>query len=192
MKYVACFLIAVSASSILLQPAAFAAYGGGWGSSVNATSLTRDLCPDGDKSNSYYDWTCGSETKKHEVAPALDNKEKQETSAVELASPSDTYMKEGMSLEEWIIKKKQELTQKWNDTEKKTIDMPVKYLVVQKKVDSLLSRWDNLSTEKKDAKIKVLVKKIDTLLTSTKLTPRLRMVIEYIQNKSILMSSYTN
>jgi hypothetical protein len=113
-------------------------------------------------------------------------------STVKLASPSDAYMKEGMSLEEWIIKKKQELTQKGDDTEKKTIDMPVKYLVVQKKVDSLLSRWDNLSPEKKDAKIKVLVKKIDTLLTSNKLTPRLRMVIEYIQNKSILMTSYTN
>ena len=192
MKYVACFLIAVSASSVLLQSAAFAAYGGGWWSSVNSTSLTRDLCPDGDKSKSYYDGTCGSETKKHEVAPVADNKEKEEAFAGERVSPNDGYMKEGMSLEEWIMKKKQELTQKGNDTEKKTIDMPVKYLVVQKKVDSLLSRWDNLSPEKKDTKIKVLVKKIDTLLTSKKLTPRLRMVIEYIQNKSILMSSYTS
>jgi hypothetical protein len=118
--------------------------------------------------------------------------DKEEKFTAQTVSPGDTYMKDGMSLEEWIMKKKQELTQEGDDTTKKTIDMPVKYLVVQKKVDTLLSRWDNLSSEKKDAKIKVLVKKIDTLLASNKLTPRLRMVIEYIQNKSILMTSYTS
>lgn len=186
-KWVSLFMLTVLVSSVSIHSTTFAAYGGGW-SSVSSSSnfLSRDVCPNWDASSSYYDGTCWSVSTEHPVADERKEESKEESKETETVVVFESLDE----VEEWIEERKEALQKAIDKSEKQVLNMPIRYRMVQKQVDGIMDAWNVLDKNVRHAKSVKLVKKINVILASKKLPPKLLMIIQYIQDKAVLMTSF--
>lgn len=184
-KWVSWAMLTALMCSVSIHSVTFAAYGGGWSSVSSSSSnnfLSRDVCPNGDASSSYYDGTCWSVSTEHPVADES-KEESKKTEMVVVFESSD-------EAEKWIEERKEVLQKAIDKSEKQVLNMPLRYRMVQKQVDGIMDAWDALDKNVRHAKSVKLVKKINVILASKKLPPKLLMIIQYIQDKAVLMTSF--
>lgn len=179
-------LATVILGSIALTSSTFAAYWwwGGW-SSVGSSSLkntvilSRDVCPSGDYSASYYDWTCWTNP-----TESITNQE---------ITPSTTFAKQAVKKPTPFVFKtetKEKLKEKIAEQQKikkQVIKMPIKYMVVQRKIDTIMTPREFLSSEMKVKKAVTLFEKTELLLEKKSLSPKIEAIIVYLQQKAISM-----
>jgi len=187
MKYMSLSIVAIILASTILQPVTFAAYGWWWSSvSTSNKFLSRDVCPAGDSSSSYYDGTCSSPSLEPENQIVFSTQEyrpaKEQVTGI--LSPED-------ELDTWIVERKIALEKALDKNEQKVLNMPIRYRMVQKEVDTIMSRWGDLDETVRHIKSVKLINKIDLIITSKKLSPKLLTIIKYIQDKAVLMTSFT-
>lgn len=182
-KWISLAVLASLCLSLSMQSATFAAYGGGW-SSVSSSSnfLSRDVCPSGDSSSSYYDGTCGSVEEEH--LSTAEEKEEAVTNQEEISFVSTN------DAEQWIVERKEVLEQAIETNEKKVLNMPLRYRMFQKQVDGIMNTWNDLDWQVRHKKSVKLIKKINVVLASKKLSPKLLTIVQYIQDKAVLMTSF--
>gem|GEM_PF-7000606 len=94
-------------------------------------------------------------------------------------------------LDTWIVERKIALEKALDKNEQKVLNMPIRYRMVQKEVDTIMSRWGDLDETVRHIKSVKLINKIDLIITSKKLSPKLLTIIKYIQDKAVLMTSFT-
>jgi hypothetical protein len=186
MNYVALSVVAMISLSSLAQPVVFAAYGGGWGgssissSSSSTSALKRDVCPDGDKSPTYYDGSCASTRTTPSSEPTFVT---QSVSTTDVVAPTE-------QVEEWIVERKKQLQEAIDKNSQQVMDMPMRYRSIQRKVETIMSKWEDMDTELRHKKSVLLIKKISKLIESKNLPPKLLITVKYIQDKAVLMTTY--
>lgn len=70
---------------------------------------------------------------------------------------------------------------------KQVIKMPIKYMVVQRKIDTIMTPREFLSSEMKVKKAVTLFEKTELLLEKKSLSPKIEAIIVYLQQKAISM-----
>lgn len=179
-------LAGILLGSMVFTSHTFAAYWWGWGwSSVNSSSvsstsvLTRDVCVDWDYSSNYYDWTCGSKP-----TDTLNNQE---------ISPLPSFATQSVKKPiKFILKTetKNKLKQKLLEQQKmkkQDIKMPIKYRIVQNKIDTIMGPRDLLSRDERLKKAVTLFEKTELLLEKKSLSPKIETIIAYLQRKVVTM-----
>lgn len=177
------FLSAIMLFSSFAQPAVFAAYGGwGWWSSISKSStsmlLTRDVCPDGDKSASYYDGTCLSANT--DTTTTEEQSTEEHTTAT---TPEEIVSEE--EIKELLTKQKDVEEQIMKLKKKLPLVQKMKLTKIEKKVDSLLARWNMIDEVTRTNKVLLLNTKIDKFLSMHADAPTLLLsVVFYIKQES--------
>jgi hypothetical protein len=172
-------------SSVLLPTVSFAAYWWwGWSSSISSSSLnstsvlTRDIC-DTDYSNSYYDWTCWTKpdengTDQLAVTPISSSfstqSVKKPTTFVFKTETKDKLKKK--ILEQQKIKKQE-------------VKMPLRYIIIQKKIDTIMNPREMLSNEVRLQKAVQLFEKTELILEKRTLSPKIKAIISHLQHRVI-------
>jgi hypothetical protein len=176
---------ALLVGSFFLTSTSFAAYWWWWGwSSIssssfkNTTLLTRDVCTNWDYSNSYYDGTCGNKP------TAISNEQVTlptsfATQAVKKPTPFIFKTETKNKLKEKIVEQQK--------IKKQDMKVPIKYILVQKKIDKIMMPRELLSREERLKKAVSLFEKTELLLEKESLSPKIETIIVYLQSKVIGM-----
>lgn len=192
MKYWLILASVIVGGMCLSGPQTFAAYGGwgGWSSISTSSFLKKDVCRDGDTSASYYDGTCEWVVHESAIKKAEETViEKKDTGEEKKAIP-EIFSLVPVSIDpQRVIERKNELEEKIAKNNIAVLNMPIIYRPTQIKIETIMSRWDGLDQELKDKKAIILIDKIDTLLETKKLPEKLRIIVQYIQDKAVLMTS---
>lgn len=181
------YLATILIGSALLPTVSFGAYGWwGWWSSISSSSvsntsiLTRDVCPDWDYTNSMTDWTCWTKPT-----------ENQDDSEVAVTPISQSFSTQSVrKLTPFVFKTEtknqlKKLIQEKQKIKKQEVRMPIKYMIVQKKIDTIMDPREMLSKETRLQKAVKLFEKTELLLENDDLSPKIKSIISYLQLRII-------
>ncbi len=181
------FSATILLGSALLPTVSFGAYGWWWwwssisSSSVSSTSvLTKDVCNDWDYSNDYYDWTCWTK-------PA----ENEGDSEVVITPISQSFTTQSVKKQTPFIfntetkNQLKKLIQEKQTAKKQEVKMPLKYLIIQKKIDRIMDPREMLSKDVRLQKAVKLFEKTELLLEKNTLSPKIESIISYLQLRII-------
>lgn len=180
------FSATILLGSALLPTVSFGAYGWwGWWSSISISSvsntsiLTRDVCPDGDYSNGSTDWTCWTKPSDNidDSLVVTPINQSFSTQSVKKMTPF-VFKTETKNQLKKLIQEKQKI-------KKQEVKMPLKYMIVQKKIDTIMDPREMLSKETRLQKAVKLFEKTELLLENDDLSPKIESIISYLQLRII-------
>lgn len=172
------FVLALVAA--FATPLAFGAYGG-WGGWGWGSALSKDFCPNGDTSGSYYDKTCGKTTSTSTGSTSTGT-----TDTTTTGTSSTTPVVEE---DDRIVARKKKLQAALALDNPSIMDLPAAHQATQRAIDQLMNRWESLDPAVRHEKARLLANKIRRLLARP-LVRSVRVILQYVQDRAVLMTTY--
>lgn len=177
---VACLLL----TTVWTSGISYAAYGW-WGWSTIKSSVTtstgflkRDVCPDGDRSLSYYDGSCGDYT-----AQSASEQPSDQPPVSPYERRIAKYRESEQAFDDFLQEKREMIDERGPIVPYYELVLPIRYRLALNRIDRIMEQWlDNGTTTEK---AKLLVAKIEWMKMNRQMNDNLRLLLSYIQDKAV-------